>query len=229
MTDPRPDKPRLTRRRRDTRQRLIAAAYEVFTERGIRDSPVEAICERAGFTRGAFYSNFATKEELFLALFQDENDSRVDRMRATLAEVEQRQVVHDADSLHRLLSEVARVFSEIYAADRTWYLLTSEFHAQALRQPELLPRVSAAQHRFHQGLADLLIALVHRLGLRLTIRPIEAAQVLVALYESALHSVLLDTTTDTASSYVTEVIPQVIGTLMVPAEPGISAAPDSRQ
>jgi len=48
-----------------TRQALIDAGAELFIERGFHAASVEAIAERAGYTRGAFYSNFASKEELF--------------------------------------------------------------------------------------------------------------------------------------------------------------------
>ncbi len=53
-----------------TRAALIRAGGEVFVERGFHAASVEAIAERAGFTRGAFYSNFASKEELFAELLQ---------------------------------------------------------------------------------------------------------------------------------------------------------------
>ncbi|MBN9195289.1 MAG: helix-turn-helix transcriptional regulator [Microbacterium sp.] len=57
-----------TRSRENTRARLLDAAFEVFAEVGLDAASVEAICERAGFTRGAFYSNFDSKDELFLEL-----------------------------------------------------------------------------------------------------------------------------------------------------------------
>ena len=60
----------LTARRARTRQRLMAAAVAVFAERGVIGSSVEEICEAAGFTRGAFYSNFADKDALVLALIE---------------------------------------------------------------------------------------------------------------------------------------------------------------
>src|SRR5829696_9814396 len=60
----------LTARRAPTQERLMAAAVLVFAERGIIGASVEEICEAAGFTRGAFYSNFADKDELVLALIQ---------------------------------------------------------------------------------------------------------------------------------------------------------------
>ncbi len=52
----------------ETRQRLIDAAEQEFTERGFEGSTIDAITERAGYTRGAFYSNFASKTELLTAL-----------------------------------------------------------------------------------------------------------------------------------------------------------------
>jgi AcrR family transcriptional regulator len=57
-------------RRTHTRDRLMAAALQVFAERGVLGASVEVICEAAGFTRGAFYSNFADKDALVLALLQ---------------------------------------------------------------------------------------------------------------------------------------------------------------
>lgn len=60
----------LTARRARTRQRLMSAAVTVFAERGVIGSSVEEICEAAGFTRGAFYSNFADKDALVLALIE---------------------------------------------------------------------------------------------------------------------------------------------------------------
>lgn len=61
---------RVSPRRAQTRERLMAAATAVFAERGIIGASVEEICEAAGFTRGAFYSNFADKDALVLALIE---------------------------------------------------------------------------------------------------------------------------------------------------------------
>jgi len=61
---------RLTRKERQaqTRERLLDAAAQVFIRRGFAASSVEEICTEAGFTRGAFYSNFETKEQMFFEL-----------------------------------------------------------------------------------------------------------------------------------------------------------------
>jgi AcrR family transcriptional regulator len=66
-------KRRLTRaeRQAQTRQELLDAAARVFVKRGFQGSSVEEIAAEAGYTRGAFYSNFSSKEELFVELLLD--------------------------------------------------------------------------------------------------------------------------------------------------------------
>ena len=66
--------PQLSRRRSETQDRLLAAAVPLFAERGISASTVELICERAGFTRGAFYSNFESKDDLVRNLLAFQRD-----------------------------------------------------------------------------------------------------------------------------------------------------------
>jgi AcrR family transcriptional regulator len=63
---------RLTRveRQAQTRQELLDAAARVFVERGFAGASIEAITAEAGYSRGAFYSNFSSKEELFAELLQ---------------------------------------------------------------------------------------------------------------------------------------------------------------
>lgn len=70
---PRERRRRLTRaeQKAETRRRLLDAAAEVFLERGFQGASVEEISAEAGFTRGAFYSNFASKEELFVELLHE--------------------------------------------------------------------------------------------------------------------------------------------------------------
>ena len=67
---------RVSARRAQTRERLMAAALTTFAARGIAGASVEEICEVADFTRGAFYSNFADKEQLFSALLRPRIRSR---------------------------------------------------------------------------------------------------------------------------------------------------------
>jgi AcrR family transcriptional regulator len=57
--------------RDDTRDKLFEAAARVFEEQGIGGVSIEAIAAAAGFSRGAFYSNFKSKDELIIAMIED--------------------------------------------------------------------------------------------------------------------------------------------------------------
>ena len=189
-------------------------AREVFTELGIGDAPVELICERAGFTRGAFYSNFASKEELFLAIYEVEMQERAERLRAAVEEAVDRAAPGVVDEV---LQEAGLLFMESLAADETWYLLNAEFRAQALRQPELRGPTAAAEGRFHEVVAEILQNLLGRLDMRLTVDPRSAIVTIVALYETMLERAILDELPDKADSrYLTDVLPRLFTALIAP-------------
>ena len=61
-----------TRRRRDTQVRLMHAAHQVIVSQGMAKTTVEAICDNAGFTRGALYSNFADLDDLLTSMLSYE-------------------------------------------------------------------------------------------------------------------------------------------------------------
>src|SRR6187549_2265001 len=88
-----------TRRREATRQKLLDAAAQVFAEVGLDATSVEAICDRAGFTRGAFYSNFETKDELFLELVGNVARARVEAVRSRVLQLEREGALGEVPSL----------------------------------------------------------------------------------------------------------------------------------
>jgi AcrR family transcriptional regulator len=71
--------------RDDTRDRLFEAATRVFEEQGINGASIEAIAAAAGYTRGAFYSNFASKDELIIAMLGDHVEQSIRRCLELLA------------------------------------------------------------------------------------------------------------------------------------------------
>src|SRR5215468_5564180 len=72
--------------RDDTRDKLFEAAAQVFEEQGINAASIETIAAAAGFTRGAFYSNFASKDELIVAMLEDHVEQTIRRNLDLLAE-----------------------------------------------------------------------------------------------------------------------------------------------
>jgi len=126
--------PGTSKRREATRQKLLDAAAQVFAEEGLDAASVEAICERAGFTRGAFYSNFETKDELFLELAGRVARARVDSVRQRVAQLEREGDLEDvATDALAVVQEVLDVSGD----DRLAILLMSEIRIHALRDPQL--------------------------------------------------------------------------------------------
>ena len=72
--------------RGETREKLFQAAAEVFEEQGIGAASIEAIAAAAGLTRGAFYSNFADKDELIAAMLEDHVEQALAFHRTLLAQ-----------------------------------------------------------------------------------------------------------------------------------------------
>jgi len=79
--------PRLNRKEQQarTRSHLMQAAGKVFARRGLHQSSVELVAAEAGYTKGAFYANFASKEDLFLALLEERFAERMEALDVELA------------------------------------------------------------------------------------------------------------------------------------------------
>src|SRR5213079_3208258 len=72
--------------RDDTRDKLFEAAARVFEEQGIGGASIETLAAAAGFSRGAFYSNFKSKDELIIAMLEDHLERSIRRNRDLLAQ-----------------------------------------------------------------------------------------------------------------------------------------------
>ncbi|GAA1778899.1 TetR/AcrR family transcriptional regulator [Leucobacter iarius] len=181
-----------TPRRRETRARLLAAAFEVFAEVGLGSASVEQICQRAGFTRGAFYSNFSTKEELFLELLSQELRKRLESLEAaaerSMPELRQRSCTLDRDDLAAFVTEFFADFLQTGEEATTWYVLETEFLLLALRDPELAPRHVQFSVEVCAEMAPVIERLVGAAGRRFVL-PIERALgILTDFFERAMRA-----------------------------------------
>ncbi|GGE92497.1 TetR/AcrR family transcriptional regulator [Mycetocola zhadangensis] len=178
-------------RRRKTRDRLIDAAYEVFAETGIHAASVEMITERAGFTRGAFYSNFDTKEELFFALAERENRLRFERLQdgvdSILPGLDATSAVTD-----ETLSSLVMQFLEMQGDDRRWCLVQSEFRLLAMRDATVAASYLEYQRNFQGELAARLEDALRSVGLSFVIDPVAVTRMIVNVYESAMQESILE-------------------------------------
>jgi AcrR family transcriptional regulator len=186
-----PQQSATARGREHTRERLIDAAFEVFAETGLSAASVEQITERAGFTRGAFYSNFDSKVELFFAIADARNARVVATLRAEadaiLAEALPAGHPITADAVEGLVTRLLA----LTAADPTWTLFESEFAALALRDPETGRRFAAHRRAVVGELAELLEGSLGRTGVRFGVPAEQATRLLIGAYSSAMTAQLL--------------------------------------
>ncbi|GAB6900546.1 TetR/AcrR family transcriptional regulator [Kineosporia succinea] len=176
MTETEPT-PRISTRRAATRRRLLAAASTVVAERGVNGASVESICEEAGFTRGAFYSNFESKEALLNALMEAKHQVLLDGIRAILDSEPTQDAPDVIDDL------VGRVLAA-YPLDRESRLVESEIGLYMIRNPEHAPALLTAMAPFRAELARLVLQGLDRAGRRLTVDVEDALNALISGYET---------------------------------------------
>jgi len=175
-------------RRERTRQRLLDAALEVFAEQGVPAAPIELIAERAGFSRGAFYSNFDSKFELFLALAQRENDLRLERLRGLVASLPSGfRFPVDASEIAGMVER----FLEVDAGGATWVLVLGEFRMLALRDPDAARRFLEFERSIDEELGAMLGSIVEGLGMVFTIAPAEFARLASVVYEAGMQESIM--------------------------------------
>src|ERR1700728_5077507 len=121
-----------------TRRKLLAAAKRIFAKDGFEAARLEDIAAGAGYTRGAFYANFASKEDIFFALLEQWVAQRI-------AEVNELLGRHD--NPRQRLRALREHYAQI-AKDRRLALLSLEFQLFAVRHPEAHARLRARQREF---------------------------------------------------------------------------------
>ncbi|QBJ96571.1 TetR family transcriptional regulator [Rhodococcus sp. ABRD24] len=172
---------RVTKRRAETRQRLLDAAGEVFAAEGFGRSTVEQVCDRAGYTRGAFYSNFTSLDELFLAMWEQRSAQMLDDIRTALSE---------RPPTLTLETAVERVLSAI-PVDDEWYRITAEFTAHALRKPDLKQIVAAREDAIMRTIMPIVETALGAAGRRVTDRE-ALGRALVALHDGTSIQILME-------------------------------------
>jgi AcrR family transcriptional regulator len=145
-------------RQEQTREELVAAAAKVFARRGYHKATVEEIAAEAGFSTGAVYSNFAGKEELFLALADRQVKDRVAEIGA---------VADAAESEGEADAEAAEQFRAFLEADPDWPLLFYEFWSLSVRNPELQGELAKRREAIRDALADTLERVAKELDFKL--------------------------------------------------------------
>lgn len=145
------DVTRLTREQSQARTRamLLASAREVVAKEGYEGASVNRIAEEAGFSKGAFYSNFASKEELFLEMLETHSLQDVNEIAAKLEGVQTPQQ----------MIEVISDWSRERSSDPTWSLLALELVRRSRRDATFGERHANLFREQWVGLGNILLQL----------------------------------------------------------------------
>ncbi len=177
---------RWTRERRleHTRSLLLDAAEDVFAEKGFTAATLDDIAHAAGYTKGAIYKHFATKEDLFLAV----SDRYWRRYFDNFAEVMSSGQVgaHELDEIAERWRQLSHDRGAEHAA------LGHEFTLYLVRNPDVRARVAAKRSEVVEALAKFIVEGIDRLGGTLTIPPSTFAQILIATSDSVVLADQLD-------------------------------------
>jgi AcrR family transcriptional regulator len=141
---------RLTRQesRLRTRERLLEAAAEVFSRSGFHAASIDEIAEEAGFSKGAVYSNFASKEELFMTL--------LDRHLETELQNVTFQFMPKKSAEEREGMQPHRYFAATLEEKQTWNILSIEFSLYAMRHPLVQRQLAERYHTARNEITTLL-------------------------------------------------------------------------
>jgi AcrR family transcriptional regulator len=179
--------------RDETRDKLFEAAARVFEEQGIGSASIEAIAAAAGFSRGAFYSNFKSKDELIIAMLEDHVERSIERHLDLLAQHE------NIDDFLNALKSMDRSKQDPLGRAPLLHMEMILFVARAeKRRPELAKRLRARR----KLVTDIIETSLKKSGQPAAQNATWTAAILVALEDGFRLHRLIDPETTTADSFL---------------------------
>lgn len=207
--------PHRSARREATCQRILDAAREVFADKGVIGGTVEDICERAGFTRGAFYSNFSDKDEVVGALVEREHSRLVAHLDASFDDVDRE--VAEAGSLEAAVASIVDQVLRTIPIDRQLSLVQTELEVFAIRRPDQANRFVEINDRFRQRIATFLESAVERYGYELQVDALTVTDTAIAIAQSSVRRALLSGGDADPDAMAVAVLPRLLLAVARPA------------
>ncbi|MDN3262782.1 TetR/AcrR family transcriptional regulator [Streptomyces sp. CSDS2] len=135
-------------RRTRTRARLLSAAFSVFAAKGCGRVAIEEVCAEAGFSRGAFYSNFESLDALFQEVYEEQAAVLCHRVAAAF------QGVRTGTAVPRDVSVLSERLSRVVLSEPRWLLLEADFRAYAARRPPAARLSREVRRRLAETVVD---------------------------------------------------------------------------
>jgi AcrR family transcriptional regulator len=173
---------RLTREetREQTTQRLLDAALKVIARQGLEAASVEDIAAAAGYTRGAFYSNFSSKEDLFIELLRRDHEKAIAELLALRS---------DALPLEHIAARVTETYSRMYR-DNECFMIWTEARLLAVRDPRFRAKHNSLLTEKRTRIAEFIQYFYGRIGAAPPLPPDTMALGFMSLAEGVKLSML---------------------------------------
>jgi TetR/AcrR family fatty acid metabolism transcriptional regulator len=165
------------RRREETRQRLLDAALPVFARNGFERATVDEIVREAGYSKGAFYVHFESKEDLFWAMLEERIEAVQDTLRGAI------------DIGVPIAENQRRILNAIFSLDReekAWSALFMEFAAHAARNEKVRARLAEMYQRWRSFTVEMLRGAREAGKIRADIDIEFTASMIIAIMEGTL-------------------------------------------
>ena len=169
-------------RKSQTRERLIDAAAVVFAQRGFEAASLDEVAAAAGYTKGAVYSNFASKTDLFIALIER-------RIEVQSAEHARRFEGQDLEEMARGLDGQPDQETD---SDKQWVVLAIEFWLHAMRDERARLLMAEQYERARMASAELIVSVYEKAGQQPPLAPRDMAIVIEALGAGLAFQAALD-------------------------------------
>ncbi len=187
----------MTKRRAETRAKLMEAAFQVFAAKGFGAVRIDDVCKAAGYTRGAFYSQFESLDELFFTLYDE---------RAQLIADQVGQALFDEAAPDDVNAAIERV-SDTLLLDRDWLLIKTDFLLYAARHPDTAERLATHRSRLREDIEERLRSASGHIDLPTSIGDIPAAaRAVIAAYDGVTVQLLLDGDVSAARTWLTQLL-----------------------
>ncbi len=161
------------RRRENTRLRLLEAAEKVFVDKGFGATRVDDLVNEAGFTRGAFYSNFDSIEQVFFDMFERMCQERIDVSLAVLDEF--------PDNVDPRIA-ITEAFDRLEVLSDNWYLILQELHLMSVRVPGARDRLNYHRDVFGPQAQVIISGFLTKFGRTANVPLSQLTEAVVALY-----------------------------------------------
>src|SRR3954453_15125197 len=146
------------RRKAATREALLDAGRTVFVRDGYQRASLDRVAAEAGFTKGAVYGNFATKADLFLAIYEQRSAARAELIAGAAA------ASSDLEDLRR---RMVADWRHVVEPERGWALLLIEFWVHEAGEPKLRGRLREAHMQIREAITAALEKVAQRDGTKL--------------------------------------------------------------